>query len=424
MTKVNHFYNGWLDSGWKVPVKLTCKQEKYAWQATGVARFAFNLAVQTHAFHRTNRMKWPFVSDIQKAFNACKREDYPFVLEVSKFVAQGGFRDFERALKNWRSKEHPAGRPTLRRRKDGNGSFLAGAGVDVLAKREGKRITLPIMGSVKLKASLPAGYIPHEARIVRENGRWYLSLLGYRQPPIAAETQAVAGVDVGINPLAAVYSGGAEADAETVENPKAYYDVERKLRRWQRAQSRRTKGSRGWQEAQRRIDKLNRRIKGLRDNAQHQLSAHLAKHYGYIGIESLKIKGLFQNRHLAKALGDSALGSLLSRIRYKAEWYGRELIAADTFYPSSKTCFDCGAVNAGLTLKEKTWACPECGVVHDRDKNAARNLHKRALRAGRPDVTLPDGKALAAGLPIGRNGGETSPVEGRTRPNCQLAFAN
>ncbi len=283
----------WLDSGWKVPVHLTDKQERYAWRAMGIARFAFNLACATHAFHRANRMQWPYVSDIQKAFNACKREDYPLVLEVSKFVAQGGFQDFEKSVKNWRDCSHPAGRPTLRRRKDGNGSFLAVAGVDVLNKRTGNRLRLPVMGSVKLMADLPDGYISHEARIVRENGRWYLSLLGYRPPVKAPETQAVAGVDVGIPPLAVVHRDGDEG--LVVENPKAYCALERKLRRWQRAQARRTKGSRGWWETQRGIDKLHRRIRGNRDNVQHQLSAHLVKTYGHIGIESLRVKALFQN---------------------------------------------------------------------------------------------------------------------------------
>ena len=105
----NNRPEGWLDSGWKVPVHLTVKQERYAWRAMGIARFAFNLACATHSFHRANRLKWPYVSNIQKAFNACKREDYPFVLEVSKFVAQGGFQDLEKAVKNWRRLQPPSG---------------------------------------------------------------------------------------------------------------------------------------------------------------------------------------------------------------------------------------------------------------------------------------------------------------------------
>ncbi len=121
---------------------------------------------------------------------------------------------------------------------------------------------------------------------------------------------------------------------------------------------------------------------------------------------------------MAKALGDSALSKLLGRISYKADWYGRELIAADIFYPSSKTCFHCETVNDGLTLRDKTWECPSCGVVHDRDRNAARNLHELALRAGVPDVTLPDGKALAVST---YGNGETGPDEGRTQPVPALA---
>ena len=201
-----------------------------------------------------------------------------------------------------------------------------------------------------------------------------------------------------------------------VENPKAYCALERKPRRWQRAQARRTKGSRGCWEAQRRIDKTHRRIRGIRDNVQHELSAYLVKTYGYIAMESLRVKELFQNAHLAKTLADSAMSKLLGRLAYKARWYVRELITAGTFYPSSKTCFDCGAVNLDLKM-EKSWACPSCGVVHDRDANAARNLHKLALPAGRRDVTLPDGKALA----VATSYRETGPDERRSQPAPALA---
>ena len=397
-----------MDSGWKVRVHLTGEQEVYAGQAIGVARFAYNLALHTHEFHRANRMQWPSVNEMAKAFNACKREDYPFVTEVSKFVCEGGFADFERTLQRWRDPALQAGRPQPRRKKWGGGSFLAGAGVAVLKNDGSRRIRIPLMGSVKMSQALPDGYIPHEVRVVRENGRWYLAFKSYRKPPEVEASNATAGVDVGINPLAVVHAGGDEADAEVVNNPRALYQQERRLRRWQRAQSRRTRGGRGWHEAQRRIDKINRRIKGLRDNAQHQLSARLSKEFGTIGVESLKVKGLFRNPHLSRALGDAAISRLLYRIRYKAEWYGRTLVAAYTFYPSSKTCFDCGAVNPDLRWGDKAWACPACGIRHDRDKNSARNLWKLALPVDDGDVTLPDGKALAAGM----FGGETGPDEG------------
>ena len=119
-----------------------------------------------------------------------------------------------------------------------------------------------------------------------------------------------------------------------------------------------------------------------------------------------------QLRHQAKAIRDAAIGGLLRKISYKAGWYGTAIIAADRWFPSSKTCSECGLVNTELK-REPHWTCPNCGVCHDHNLNAARNLHKLALLAVREDVTFPDGKALAGDVPVAC---ETAPDDGRTRP--------
>ena len=106
------------------------------------------------------------------------------------------------------------------------------------------------------------------------------------------------------------------------------------------------------------------------------------------------------------------MSSLLDQIRYKADWYGTDIVEADQWYPSSKTCSACGVVNPELG-REPMWSCPSCGVIHDRNENAARNLGKLALLAVGEDVMLPDGEALASGDAIA---GETAPYEGRTKP--------
>ena len=196
-----------------------------------------------------------------------------------------------------------------------------------------------------------------------------------------------------------------------------------RLRRWQRAQARRTPGSRGWWEAQRRIDATQRRIIGLRNNAHHHVSRELVNKYHTIGIETLNVAGMIRAGLQSKALSDAGMSSLLSQIRYKADWYGTEIIEADQWYPSSRTCSACGAVNAALG-REPMWSCPNCGVIHDRNENAARNLGKLALLAVGEDVMLLDGGALAGGAAIA---GETAPGEGRTKPrtavNTQLRLA-
>ena len=180
-------------------------------------------------------------------------------------------------------------------------------------------------------------------------------------------------------------------------------------------------GSRGWREAQQRINAIHRRSIGLRENAHHQLSRLLVRKYAVLAIESLNVAGMDKLPHQAKAIRDAAIGGLLQKIRYRADWYGTVVVEADRFYPSSKLCSDCGAHNAALG-REPSWTCSDCGVQHDRNENAALNLLTLAINAARelgklapgpvgPDVTLPDGKALAGGKHVS---GETGPDEGRT----------
>ena len=412
--------DGWLKAGIKVPLHLTNRQEQYATRSVGIARSVFNLMVATHQMARAQvHGLWPSPMELEKTFNELKHDEkfrMQYASEVSKFVAQGACRDFRRAYENWRNPELKAAKPTFKKKnRQGTGSFLAAAGVNRIQYDGHRRITLPYLGSVKLKRELPNG-IPYEVRIRKHNGRWYASI-NYWKPPVDAEEQThlCGAVDVGIAPLA--------VDSELVhyDNPKALYQMLRKLRRWQRALERRTVGTRGWHEAQKRIDAIYRRINGIRENAHHQLSRLLVRKYAVLAIESLNVAGMDQLRHQAKAIRDAAIGGLLQKIRYKADWYGTVVVEADRFYPSSKLCSDCGAHNADL-LRELHWTCPQCGLPHDRNENAAlnllplaitaaRDLGKLALGPVRPDVTLPDGKALTNGS---NASGETDSVEGRT----------
>jgi putative transposase len=411
---------GWLKDGIKLPVHLTVRQGQYAARAVGIARSVFNLMVATHRSARAQvHGLWPSPMELEKIFNELKHEPefgMEYATEVSKFVAQGACRDFRRAYENWRNPTLNAERPTFKKKnRIGTGSFLAASGVDRVKYDDHRRIRLPYLGSVKLKRELPEG-IPYEVRIKQENGRWYASV-NYWKPPVGAEekTHLCGAVDVGITPLA--------VDSELVhyENPKALYRMLAKLQRGQRTLARRTVGSRGWHEAQGRINAIHRRIIGLRENAHHQVSRLLVGRYAVLAIESLNVAGMDKLPHQAKAIRDAASGGLLQKIRYKADWYGTIIVEADRFYPSSKLCSDCGAHNASLG-REPYWICPDCGVQHDRNENAALNLLTLAINAARdlpklalgpvgPDVTLLDGKALAGGK---RVAGETGPDEGRT----------
>ena len=355
-----------MPAGYSVPLRLTVRQERHCRRAIGITRFICKLFVATHRFCRTNRMPWPSWQDMYKAFNACKREDYPFVTEVASRVQEGAFMDFGDAVKNWRDPSHPAGPPRFRkRRRTGAGSFRAASGVIQLRYDGKRRIRLPVIGSVKLAHTLPKG-IPYEAHISRRNARWVLSVKYWREPTVRPEpdTRIAAGaVDTGINPLAT------DSEGQVWENPKAYYLAERKLRRWQRAQARRQPDSRGWWEAQRRIDRLQRRTTGLRRNAQHQMTSTLVNKFQSLVIEDLNVKGMMAGL-TPKAQADAGMGEIRRQILYKGEWHHCDVVLADRFYPSSKTCSACGVVNAKLK-RERRWRCSSCGTKHERNLNAA-----------------------------------------------------
>ena len=233
--------DGWLNAGAKVPIRLTVRQEEYCRQAINIHRFCYNLAVRTHRFCRRNRLLWPSWMDISKAFNACKREDYPFVTQVAAVVATGAFRDFGQAVDNWRNPSLRARAPRTKRRTlmPGTGSFLAAGSMKEIRYDGKRRVKLPCLGSVKLACTLPRG-ICYEASIRRENGRWYICLKLWKPPEHKPErADRPGGIDTGINPL------GTDSDGQVYRNPKASYEVQKKLKRWQRAQARRRKDSRG-----------------------------------------------------------------------------------------------------------------------------------------------------------------------------------
>ena len=400
---------GWLPAAMTAQLELTCKQEKYARRAVGIARFVYNrMVANDHAARKADL--WLTPHELEKEFNAVKQANpsLAFTTQVSKFVAQGACRNYRNARSRRRNKQLKSRKPTFRKKNQtGTGSFLAASGINKIQYDGHRRIRLPYLGSVRMTRDLREG-IPYEVTIKRRNGRWYASVACWK-PPVQTpdrETQSAGGIDVGINPLAI------DSEGVAYQNPHGYHQAQRRLKRWQRSQARRTRGSRGWWEAQCRIDSAHRRATGLRNNAHHQISRALVGKYHTLGIETLNVAGMIRAGLQPKALSDAGMSSLLNQIRYKSQWYGTHLVEADQWYPSSKTCSACGEVNKDLH-REPIWTCPSCGVTHDRNENAARNLLKLALLAVGENVMLPDGEALVSGLSIA---GETAPDEGRTKP--------
>ena len=347
---------GWAPGAVVVQLELTRRQEHYARRCVGISRFVYNRLVANDQAGRGTGL-WLTPHELEKEFNAAKQGNryLAFITEVSKFVAQGACRNYRNARSRWLNKELQARRPVFHKKnRTGAGSFLAASGVNRIRYDGHRRIRLPYLGSVRMTRKLPDG-IPYEVSVKRQNGRWYAGVAYWKTPalPPQRETQSVGGVDVGISPLA-VDSGGDHP------NPKAHYQPVRTA------------------------------------NGQWRYP---------------------NPRGYAKALADAGMSGLLHQVRYKAQWYGTQIVEAGQWFPSSKTCSVCGAVNGDLQ-REPDWDCPECGSHHDRNENAARNLLKLALLAVGEDVMLPDGKALADGDSVI---GETGPEEGRTKQAMTVA---
>ena len=281
----------YFHAGHKVPVHLTAKQKVYCRRAVGAACFTYNLFVETHRFHRTNRLKWPTISQMANCITQMKKEEFSFISEISFRVTDGAIDNFKNALNKWLDPDDPAQKPSIHRRKrTGTGTFRAAGAVREIHYNGKRRIKLPYLGSVKLNHTLPKGVI-HEAHISRENDKWMLSI-NYRKDPIPKpqpDNRIEKGAaDSGISPSAT------DSEGQVWLNPKAFYQAERKLARWQRTQARRKPGSRGWWEAQRKIDKLQRRVKNIRSNAIHQMTKDLVTKFQNLVIEDLNVAAMMK----------------------------------------------------------------------------------------------------------------------------------
>jgi len=306
----------------------------------------------------------------------------PWWRENSKEAYASGLDGLARALQNWSKsrkgerKSRRVGFPRFRKKGRGRESvrFTTGA----IRVDDKSHVVLPRIGRVKthepttaLLRRIQAGTARILAATVsREGGRWLVSFTCEveRQPGRPKLPDAIVGVDAGLERLAFLSTG------EMWPNPRALEKALKKIARLQRALARRQRGSRGWQEALRRLQRAYARAANIRRDTLHKLTHHLATTYGTIVVETLNVAGMMKNRRLARALADAALAELRRQLGYKCAWYGSVLVEAPAFFPSSKRCFWCGAVKDVLPLSERTFRCEECGLVLDRDENAARNL--------------------------------------------------
>ncbi len=217
---------------------------------------------------------------------------------------------------------------------------------------------------------MPFGYKPKNITISRQADSWYVSFKVETEPKDTPKAVDKVGVDLGVKTLAYLSTGIA------FEGAKSYKKYEKKLAKLQWRNRNKVIGSANWKKAQIKIARLHRRIANIRQDTLHKLTSYLAKNHSQIVIEDLNVSGMLKNRKLAKAIADMGFHEFRRQLEYKCKLYGSQLIVADRFFPSSKTCSNCGWHNPDLKLSDRWFLCIGCGSFLDRDWNAAINLSR------------------------------------------------
>ena len=216
-----------------------------------------------------------------------------------------------------------------------------------------------------------------------QSGKYYVNMLVEKTFVPLPITNKVLGIDVGIKSFAAITFGtGIDDAARTkVENPKYLLKAQAQLKKLNRQFAKKTKGSKNKVKFRKeRLAPLYEKVANQRKDFQHKLSSGMINDSQVIILEDLNIKGMVKNRHLSKSINDASWGMFAAQLAYKADWYGREILKVNRFYPSSKTCSVCGFINADLKLSDRKWTCPDCKTIHDRDDNASLNLFLEGLK--------------------------------------------
>jgi putative transposase len=345
----------------------TPEQELLLRRTIGCVRLVYNkaLAERSAAWHeRKERVGFAATA---RALTAWKREPaLAFLCEVSCVPLQQALRHLDRAYTNFFQKR--AAHPSYKRKHSGGSATFTRSGFSW----DGAELRLAKMTEalpVRWSRSLPHDADPSSVTVSLDAaGRWHVSMLCEDRvaplPPVAATI----GVDVGLTHLVTLSTG------EKVDNPRHDSRELARKRRLSRSLSRKQKGSKNSAKARRKLARLHARVSDRRKDHLHKLSTRLVRENQTIVVEDLNVVGMVQNRSLARAISDAGWSALIAMIEYKCAWYGRELVKVARFYPSSKTCNACGGRVQSLPLSAREWACDACGVLHDRDVNAALNL--------------------------------------------------
>ena len=362
----------------KIRIYPNHEQEIFLKKSCGVARFVYNWGLaEWERQYKTGEK--PNYLKLKKQFNGIKKDEFPFVCEVSKCCAETAFLNLGKAYKNFFDKR--AKYPKFKK-KGIHDSF----GLDNLNFQiEGNHIKLAKMASMRMAEELRFDGKIMSGTVSCVGDKWYISIAVDAQKDMTLpKTGKFVGVDLGLKDIAIT------SDGYKFANPRWIHKSEKKLKRLNRELARRQRASKRRERTRLRLARQHNRVANQRKDWLHKITTYLVRNYDVISLENLNVRGMTKNHSLAKAITNVSFGEFNHQIEYKAQMYGKQIYRVDRFFPSSKTCSVCGCIQDKMPLHIREWTCPECGAHHDRDINAATNLLRQAM----PEVTHGERLAL------------------------------
>ena len=356
-----------MEKAFKYRFYPTLVQESLLRRTMGCVRLVYNkaLATRTEAWYqRQERVDYAQTSSMLTSWK--QDEELEFLNEVSCVPLQQGLRHLQKAFGNfWAGR---AKYPNFKKKhQGGSAEFTKSA----FRWKDGQVFLAKCTEALPIRWSrpIPEGCTPSTITVKLDaSGRWFASLLVDTNIAQLPKSDKSIGLDVGITSLIVTSNG------DKIANPKHFQRLRRKLKRVHKAQSRKQKGSSNRQKARMQVARVHAQITDARKDFLHKLTTQLVRENQTIVVEDLAIKNMVKNHKLALSISDASWGELIRQLAYKCQWYGRELIKIDRWFPSSKRCGNCGHIVDKMPLNIREWKCPKCGINHDRDINAAHNI--------------------------------------------------
>jgi putative transposase len=352
----------------KRALKLNNQEATLMAKHAGFRRVVFNfgLSLRTQMYSEGQFTDSKVLNEVKKVLtnHVKKQPEFAWMNQLSSRAYQNALIDLKDAFSRYRSGK--AGHPKFASRRDGQ-SFTVDSSHGKVLLNAGKTIKIPTLGTFRLFEPLECGFVSQTFTISKEGSHWFVSFCVDAERLPVRQPESSVGIDVGIKSFATL------SNQQVFYAPKPLKQAKTKLATLQRKASKQVKGSQNQRKTYKKISRLHARIARIRLDFIHKLTTYLAKNFKLIKIENLNVQGMMANHKLAGAISDLGFYEFKRQLDYKCLMYGANLVLVDQWFPSSKTCSNCGT-KKDMPLSIRTFDCPACGISLDRDWNASLNI--------------------------------------------------